>query len=62
MLRKTGARGLRTIIENVLMDTMYELPSREDIERIVVDANTIEGDAPPFLICDGALYDKVASD
>jgi ATP-dependent Clp protease ATP-binding subunit ClpX len=61
MLRKTGARGLRTIIENVLMDTMYELPSREDIERIVVDANSIEGDASPFLIYEGAQYDEAVS-
>ena len=62
MLRKTGARGLRTIIENVLMDTMYELPSREGIERIVVDAGTVEGDTAPFLIYEGAQYDKAVSD
>ena len=62
MQRKTGARGLRTIMENVLLDTMYELPSRDEVERVVVDDGVVNGDVPPFLIYEGAQYDKAASD
>ncbi|MFM9413084.1 ATP-dependent Clp protease ATP-binding subunit ClpX [Peptococcus simiae] len=43
LARKTGARGLRAILENVMMDVMYEVPSREDVERIVIDADVIRG-------------------
>lgn len=50
MKRKTGARGLRTILEQVLLDTMYELPSTEDVTRVVVDEAVINGDAQPYLI------------
>lgn len=47
MKRKTGARGLRSIIENALLDTMYELPSMTDVKEVVVDAQVIdEGKAP----------------
>lgn len=53
MKRKTGARGLRTILENVLLDTMYELPSKNDISRIVIDASVIEGDNQPFTVYEG---------
>jgi len=45
--RETGARGLRSIIENVLLDIMYEIPSRPDIRRVVVDEGAIEGVNPP---------------
>ena len=58
----TGARGLRTIIENILLDTMYDLPSREDIERVVLDQSVVNGDNRPFLIYGGAQYDKAVSD
>ncbi|HBY87105.1 MAG TPA: ATP-dependent Clp protease ATP-binding subunit ClpX, partial [Colwellia sp.] len=44
MDRKTGARGLRSIVEAVLLDTMYELPSMENVSKIVVDENTIKGE------------------
>ena len=50
--RKTGARGLRTILENVLLDTMYELPSNPDVSKIVVDEAVIEGESQPYLIYD----------
>jgi ATP-dependent Clp protease ATP-binding subunit ClpX len=61
MERKTGARGLRTILEQVLLDTMYDLPSMEDVEKIVVDETVISGDAKPYLILDGSDYEKAAS-
>ncbi|MFC4727022.1 ATP-dependent Clp protease ATP-binding subunit ClpX [Coralloluteibacterium thermophilus] len=48
--RKTGARGLRTIIESVLLDTMYELPSTEGVSKVVVDESVIEQRAEPYLI------------
>jgi ATP-dependent Clp protease ATP-binding subunit ClpX len=50
MERKTGARGLRTIVENVLLDTMYELPSSENIRKVVVDESVIFGDSEPILV------------
>lgn len=53
MARKTGARGLRTIIESVLLDTMYELPSLERVTRVVVDDAVVRGDARPYLLLDG---------
>ena len=43
MQRKTGARGLRTILENVLLDTMYDLPSLRNVQKVVVDEPVIEG-------------------
>ena len=48
--RKTGARGLRSIIEQALLDTMYELPSAQNVSKVVVDENTIAGDGRPILI------------
>ncbi len=48
--RKTGARGLRSILEQALLDTMYELPGMENVEKVVVDENMIAGDTPPLLI------------
>jgi ATP-dependent Clp protease ATP-binding subunit ClpX len=50
MERKTGARGLRTIVENVLLDTMYEIPSAENIRKVVVDEGVILGDSEPLLV------------
>ncbi|MDB5804658.1 MAG: endopeptidase Clp ATP-binding regulatory subunit ClpX [Betaproteobacteria bacterium] len=48
--RKTGARGLRSIIEQALLDTMYELPSAQNVSKVVVDDSTITGDGRPILI------------
>jgi ATP-dependent Clp protease ATP-binding subunit ClpX len=48
--RKTGARGLRSILESVLLDTMYELPGMENVSKVVIDENMISGDAQPILI------------
>jgi ATP-dependent Clp protease ATP-binding subunit ClpX len=50
MERKTGARGLRTILEHVLLDTMYELPSAENVEKVIIDEGTIRGENPPFMV------------
>lgn len=50
MERKTGARGLRTILENVLLDTMYDVPSKTDVTKVVVDDAVIRGEAEPYLI------------
>ncbi|BBL71168.1 ATP-dependent Clp protease ATP-binding subunit ClpX [Methylogaea oryzae] len=52
--RKTGARGLRSILENTLMDLMYELPSAEDISKVVVDSSVIKGESKPYLIYETA--------
>lgn len=50
MERKTGARGLRTILENVLLDTMYDVPSKEGVTKIVVDDSVIRGESKPLLM------------
>ena len=48
--RKSGARGLRAIIENVMMDTMFELPSRTDVAKCVITEDAVRGVAKPVLI------------
>ena len=54
MERKTGARGLRSILEHVLLDTMYNLPSMDDgVAKVVVDDSIIEGESNPLLIYEG---------
>ncbi len=50
MARKTGARGLRTILEGVLLNSMYELPSLDNVSKVVVDESVIEGEAEPFIL------------
>ncbi len=50
MERKTGARGLRSILENALLDTMYDLPSLEGVSKIVIDEAFIKGDSEPLLL------------
>ncbi|MFZ2725100.1 MAG: ATP-dependent Clp protease ATP-binding subunit ClpX [Methylococcaceae bacterium] len=50
MERKTGARGLRTIVENALLNTMYEIPSADNICKVVVDESVIMGQSEPFLV------------
>ncbi len=62
MERKTGARGLRTIIESVLLDTMYDIPSMENVSKVVIDEAVIGGEAKPYLIYDGAEQSKAVSD
>jgi ATP-dependent Clp protease ATP-binding subunit ClpX len=48
--RKTGARGLRSILEGVLLDTMYEIPSKKDVSKVVIDESVIEGTSQPLMI------------
>jgi ATP-dependent Clp protease ATP-binding subunit ClpX len=50
MQRKTGARGLRTIMESVLLDTMYDLPSLKGVHKVVIDESVIEGHNPPYVV------------
>lgn len=50
MERKTGARGLRTVLENVLLDTMYDLPSMENVSKVVVDDAVVLGETRPYVI------------
>ncbi len=50
MERKTGARGLRSILEHVLLDTMFDLPSLEDVSKVVIDESVVNGDSEPLLI------------
>ena len=54
MKRKTGARGLRSILENVLLETMYELPSMNEVEKVVIDESVINGESDPLLIYSGS--------
>ncbi len=61
MARKTGARGLRSIMENILLDTMYELPSMENVSKVVIDEAVIRGDADPYLIYENANFAKQAA-
>lgn len=50
MERKTGARGLRSILESVLLDTMYDIPSEEAVSKVVIDESVIRGDSKPLLV------------
>jgi ATP-dependent Clp protease ATP-binding subunit ClpX len=62
MERKTGARGLRTIMEQVLLDTMYDLPSMHNVGKVVVDASVIAGENKPFLIYEGVEKQAASGD
>ncbi|WP_448213340.1 ATP-dependent protease ATP-binding subunit ClpX [Colwellia sp. MEBiC06753] len=61
MVRKTGARGLRSIVEGVLLDTMYELPSMENASKVVVDETVITGESKPIVIYE-TKQDKASSE
>ncbi len=60
MERKTGARGLRSIIENIMLDIMFELPSREDIEKCIITKDTVtrENMRPKLLYTDGTIEEE----
>jgi ATP-dependent Clp protease ATP-binding subunit ClpX len=62
MDRKTGARGLRTIMEQVLLDVMYDLPSTDNVSKVVVDGSVVSGENDPFVIYDGVDKQLAASD
>ncbi|MEK7736751.1 MAG: ATP-dependent Clp protease ATP-binding subunit ClpX, partial [Pseudomonadota bacterium] len=57
--RKAGARGLRSILENVLLDTMYELPTMDNVTKVVIDEGMVDNATSPLLIY--ADQPKVAS-
>lgn len=61
IVRKTGARGLRSIIEKVMMDIMYEIPSRTDVEKCVITKETIENNQAPTLLLDNKNDNENAS-
>jgi ATP-dependent Clp protease ATP-binding subunit ClpX len=48
--RKTGARGLRSIMESILLDTMFDLPGLEGVKEVVISRQVVEGTAPPLYI------------
>ena len=60
MERKTGARGLRSILEHVLLDTMYELPSLENVTKVIIDEGVIKEESDPILIYEGSDKQRVA--
>ncbi|MGD8558738.1 MAG: ATP-dependent Clp protease ATP-binding subunit ClpX [Gammaproteobacteria bacterium] len=62
MARKTGARGLRSILEHVLLDTMYDLPSMEGLSKAIVDEDVIDSKSKPLLIFEGGEQSRAASD
>ena len=60
--RKTGARGLRTILEQTLLDTMFDLPSQDNVSKVVVDGSVIRGESDPLVIYENAERPKAASE
>ncbi|MFN2287164.1 MAG: ATP-dependent Clp protease ATP-binding subunit ClpX [Chromatocurvus sp.] len=61
MERKTGARGLRSILEGVLLDSMYNIPSRDDVAKVVIDESVIRGDSAPLLVYQNSEPARAAS-
>lgn len=62
MERKTGARGLRSILENVLLQTMFDAPSEDDLSKVVIDEGVIKGDSQPIKIYKNLEAPKAAPD
>jgi len=62
MQRKTGARGLRSIVEDVLLSTMYELPSMEGVSKVVIDETVINGESDPILIYENSRDEKASGE
>jgi ATP-dependent Clp protease ATP-binding subunit ClpX len=60
MERKTGARGLRSILEAVLLNTMYDLPSNDAVSKVVIDDSVIKGESEPMLIYENVDQAKAA--
>ncbi|PID33897.1 MAG: ATP-dependent Clp protease ATP-binding subunit ClpX [Thiotrichales bacterium] len=61
MERKTGARGLRSIMEKILLDTMYDLPSEKDVTKVVIDESVVSGESRPYLMYESKDTKKKAS-
>jgi ATP-dependent Clp protease ATP-binding subunit ClpX len=62
MDRKTGARGLRSIVENILLDIMYELPSMEDVTKVVIDEGVVKEESDPILIYQSHIEKQAVSE
>ncbi len=62
MDRKTGARGLRSIMESVLLDTMYRIPSEDSVSKVVVDETVIKGEAEPLLVYESSEGESESAD
>ncbi|RUQ29775.1 MAG: ATP-dependent Clp protease ATP-binding subunit ClpX [Candidatus Competibacteraceae bacterium] len=62
MDRKTGARGLRTILEHILLDTMYDLPSMQNVSKVVVDESVVAGHAKPYFVYEAPERRAVGQD
>ena len=58
LARKTGARGLRSIVENILLDIMYTLPSQKKLSKVIIDEGVVNSGSEPLLILDGAARSK----
>ena len=61
MERKTGARGLRSIMEKILLSTMYDLPSEKDVSKVVIDESVVNGESQPYLIYESKEVKKKVS-
>ncbi|WP_114416371.1 ATP-dependent protease ATP-binding subunit ClpX [Marinospirillum perlucidum] len=59
--RKTGARGLRSILEGVLLDTMYDIPSQEKVSKVVLDETVIKGDAKPLMLYENEEVEQLTA-
>jgi len=62
MERKTGARGLRSILENVLLDTMYDLPSMDDVAKVVVDESVVQGKSKPLILYNNLEKKRISAE
>jgi len=62
MERKTGARGLRSILEQMLLDTMYDLPSMENVVKVIIDEDVIKGESDPLMMFEGGEQRRAAAD
>ncbi|MGH8605129.1 MAG: ATP-dependent Clp protease ATP-binding subunit ClpX, partial [Gammaproteobacteria bacterium] len=62
MERKTGARGLRSILEHNLLDIMYDLPSLDGVAKVVIDEAAISGETKPLTIYEGSEKSQAALD
>ena len=62
MERKTGARGLRSILESVLLETMYEIPSSEGVSKVVIDESVIKGESAPIMVYETQEHKKAVPD
>ena len=56
--KKTGARGLRSILENVLLKTMFEIPSLENVSEVIVDVSSVKGETQPIIVHSKNKQDK----